>query len=109
MERPTEDVLEFLMGRMEGVEAERRRMFGTMAWFRGGNMFIGAHGDRVFLRLSPHDLRDALEEVGVEEFTPRGRAMREYVALTKRVYSDSERFDVLFERSYRYASSLPGK
>jgi TfoX/Sxy family transcriptional regulator of competence genes len=84
-------------------------MFGTLAWFKGGNMFIGAHGDRVFLRMAPDDLRNALEEDGVEEFKPLKNVMREYVALTKRAYSDRECFDVLFERSYRYASSSPKK
>jgi len=94
---------------MEGIEAEGKRMFGTLARFKGGNMFIGAHGDRVFLRSAPDDLRNAPEEDGVEEFKPPRNVMKEYVALTKRANSDSERFDLLFERSYRYASSLPKK
>jgi len=35
-----------------------RKMFGYTAYFFNGNMFVGVHGDKLFLRLSDADMAE---------------------------------------------------
>jgi TfoX/Sxy family transcriptional regulator of competence genes len=49
-------------------------MFGQLAGFVNGNMFMGLFGDRLFVRLSEED-RAAVLAQGGDDFTTRGHVM----------------------------------
>jgi len=57
-----------------------RPMFGQVAAFVNGNMFMGLFGDDLFVRLSDTDQKLLLKEKGASPFTPmEGRPMKGYV------------------------------
>ena len=91
-----------------GPEAEDRKMFGCPCGFVHGNMFMGLHGDGLFLRLSPGD-RAALTALGGAAFAPGGRAMREYVTLPPAILADSKLLQQWVGRAYAFASTMPTK
>lgn len=87
---------------------ERKRMFGMPAAFLNGNMFLGAMGGIMILRLGP-DARDELMGLGGEPFAPRGPVMREYVALPENLHEDEEFVRSWVARSVEFAGALPPK
>lgn len=86
-------------------------MFGYPVYFVNGNMFMGVHGEDIFMRLSAEDRVKILEERGdVTMFTPaEGRTMKEYVIVPKTLYEDLEPFRFWRDRSFAFVSSLPPK
>jgi len=57
-----------------------RQMFGSVAGFVNGNMFMGLHGSALFVRLTEEDRAELLEADGASVFEPmKGRPMKEYV------------------------------
>ena len=86
-------------------------MFGYPAYFFNGNMFVGVHGDKLYLNLSDSDMSEIMEDCkDVTTFEPMpGRAMKGYVVLPKPVYSDEKLFAEWLDESINYVSSLPPK
>jgi hypothetical protein len=74
-------------------------------------MFVGVHGDKLFLRLSDADIAEIMKDCkGVVAFEPMpGRAMKGYVVLPKPLYSDDRLFAEYLNKSINYVSSLPPK
>lgn len=87
---------------------ERKKMFGMPAAFVNGNMFLGAMGGILILRLPP-DARAALLDLGGEPFAPRGPVMSEYVALPEKLLGDEEFVRAWAVRSAEFAGALPPK
>lgn len=87
---------------------ERKRMFGMPAAFVNGNMFMGAMGGTMILRLPPEG-RTELMEMGGEPFAPRGPVMREYVAIPENLHGDEEFVRSWAVRSVEFAGALPPK
>jgi len=56
-------------------------MFGNIAAFVNGNMFMGLFGSRVGLRLGESDRRRLRAVPGTDDFGPVGRPMKEYVSI----------------------------
>ncbi|WXG47581.1 MAG: TfoX/Sxy family protein [Candidatus Atabeyarchaeum deiterrae] len=52
------ELVDFLAEKMRGVKCEFRKMFGYPAYFINGNMFVGIHGDSLFIRLSKPDIEE---------------------------------------------------
>ena len=44
------------MEKMKDKTCDYKKMFGYPAYFFNGNMFVGIHGDKLFLRLSDADI-----------------------------------------------------
>jgi hypothetical protein len=74
-------------------------------------MFVGVHGDKLFLRMSDEDMEEPFKAYdGVKPFEPMpGRAMKGYVVLPKSLYSNKSKFGELVQKSFKYASGLPSK
>ncbi len=106
-----EELVQFLAEEMKPVKCEYRRMFGYPAYFINGNMFTGAHGDTLFLRLSESDIRKIMEENSQVSFfeVMKGRPMKGYVALPKILYQKPSVFREWLQKSVKYVSSLPPK
>jgi TfoX/Sxy family transcriptional regulator of competence genes len=96
---------------MEGIDAERRTMFGFPCWFVKGNMFAGLFEDSVFVRLSPAQA-DRARAAGTPfpPFSPvPGRAMKDYSVVPQEVHAAPSRFGRLLEEAWTHAASLPPK
>ena len=99
------------MEKMKDRNCDYKKIFGYPAYFLNGNMFVGVHGDKLFLRLSDVDMAEIMKGFkDVFAFEPMpGRAMKGYVVLPKSVYSDDELFRKWLDKSIRFVSSLPQK
>ena len=87
---------------------ERRKMFGTPVCFVRGNMFAGAYGQSIMLRL-PEAEREKVLRAGGAPFAPMGRAMREYVTLPAAYLDDAARLRRWMKKAQAFAESLPAK
>ena len=107
---PTE-LVDFVADKMKNVNCDYKKMFGYPAYFINSNMFVGVHGDKLFLRLSDADMADIMKNCSdVTAFEPMpGRAMKGYVVLPKTIYSDNKLFTEWLDKSITYVSSLPAK
>jgi len=104
-------LVDFIYGEMKDRNCDFEKMFGYPVYFLNGNMFVGVHGDKLFLRLSDVDMAEIMKGFkDVFAFEPiPGRAMKGYVVLPKSVYSDDELFGEWLDKSIRFVSSLPQK
>ena len=68
----------------EDPRVQVRPMFGNVAGFVNGNMFMGLFGNDLFVRLSESDRAMLLQEEGAIVMEPMtGRPMKEYVVMPK--------------------------
>ncbi len=95
---------------MSKFESERKTMFGCPCYFLNGNMFAGVFSDVLFARFSPRD-REILDKQGLgSEFQPvKGRRMKEYRTLSKKILDTPDELDRWLGSSYTYASNLESK
>jgi TfoX/Sxy family transcriptional regulator of competence genes len=107
---PTE-LVDFIENKMKKLNCDYKKMFGYPAYFINGNMFVGVHGDKLFLRLSTADMDYIMKNCNeVTAFEPMpGRAMKGYVVLPRAIYSDNNLFNTWLDKSMTYVSSLPAK
>ena len=106
-----QELVNFLMEKMKDKNCDYRKMFGYPAYFFNGYMFVGVHGDKLFLRLSDSDTAEIMKDcMGVVAFEVMpGRAMKGYVELPKSVYFEDKVFAEYLDRSIKYVSSLASK
>jgi len=90
-----------------GVEI--KAMFGNLAAFVNGNMFMGLFGSDVGVRLPEVDRAELLEEDGAGPFGPEGRPMGEYVTLPSVWRNDPERTAEWSDRALEHIAGLPPK
>lgn len=83
-------------------------MFGNLAAFVNGNMFMGLFGADVGLRLSEED-RAALESEGGGAFGPAGRPMREYVSLPTAWRDAPANSDEWIQKALTHTAAMPPK
>jgi len=106
-----QELVDFIMDKMKDKNCDYKKMFGYPAYFFNGNMFVGVHGDKLFLRLSEADTAEIKKDCpSVTTFEPMpGRAMKGYVVLPKSLYSDNKAFNDWLGKSMKYAAELPPK
>ena len=109
--KTSKEVTDFLSQETKDMDCEQKKMFGCPVYFINGNMFMGAHEDNIFLRLSEKDrshLLSSYDETRV--FEPiRGRIMREYVVFPETLYHNKKIFKDVMKKSVSYVRSLPPK
>ncbi len=87
-----------------------RPLFGNLAAFVNGNLFLGLFGDGIFARVSPDDMKGLLKIDGTSLFSPRkGRPMRGYVAFSKAWHKDQGKIKPWVSKSLGYTLTLPVK
>ncbi len=87
-----------------------RTMFGGLGGFVNGNMFSGALGDRIFLRLADAERQTLLKEPGGGPFEPmKGHAMAEYATVPEAWARQPEKLREWMQRSLEWVASLPPK
>lgn len=84
-------------------------MFGNVAAFVNGNMFIGLFGSALGLRLAPSDSEALLAVEGACPFGPAERPMGGYVAVPDAWRDDRATLDEWIARALEYTASLPPK
>ena len=90
-------------------DVTRRPMFGNLAGFVNGNLFMSLFGPSLALRLDPEAREELLGE-GAEPFSPMpGRPMREYVVLPAAYREDLAGAAAWVARSLEFARTLPPK
>lgn len=93
-----------------GARVETRSMFGGLGSFVNGNMFAGALGDRIFLRLADADREEILREPGGGPFEPvKGRPMTGYATVPRTWEASPARIRDWAGRALEYAAALPPK
>ncbi|NYT11307.1 MAG: TfoX/Sxy family protein [Methanomassiliicoccales archaeon] len=109
--KPNPELVDLLSMELQDLDCELRKMFGSPAYFVNDNMFMGVHGDHIFMRLSQNDRETILEERDdVHPFIPReGRTIKEYVAFEESFLRDVEIFREWKNKSFAFVSSLPEK
>jgi hypothetical protein len=90
----------------DDARVEVKPMFGNVAAFINGNMFMGVFGADVGLKLPDADLR-ALRDAGGGNFGPSGRPMGGYVSLPESLSEGAAKPWV--RKSLAYVSTLPPK
>ncbi len=105
---PDKELFDRLLPDAPGVT--RRPMFGQLAGFVNGNMFLCLFGDRIALKLPEAQAEELLAVDGAGPFVPmEGRAMKGYVVLPKSWHQDEVLAVEWVERSLLYVGSLPPK
>ncbi|UCD06448.1 MAG: TfoX/Sxy family protein [candidate division WOR-3 bacterium] len=109
--KPSDRLNLFLKEQLKNVDCQSRVMFGCPSYFIKGNMFIGAFGAEIFLRLPPEDIEETLKRFPkASRFEPMpGRVMKQYVALPESIYKKKNIFSELLKKSITYVRSLPLK
>jgi TfoX/Sxy family transcriptional regulator of competence genes len=101
-----EALKERLESLMQGVDCEKRPMFGYPAYFINKNMFAGLFGDKVFLRLSP----DQAASLKLPNLQPMpGRPMKDYYELPEKLHTDTRRVSKIIQEAAEYCQTLPAK
>lgn len=89
---------------------QTRAMFGGLGSFVNGNMFSGALGTKVFLRLPTRDLEALMKEPGGGPFEPvKGHAMGGYATVPDSWLRESAKAREAMKRAFAYVASLPPK
>jgi TfoX/Sxy family transcriptional regulator of competence genes len=93
----------------DGVEV--KPMFGNVAAFVNGNMFMGLFGPDVGVRLAAEDRETLLAIEGAGPFGPEDRPMREYVTLPAawRAAGDDASTRAWVDKALAHTAAMPPK
>ena len=105
---PDKDLFQRLLPTAPNVT--QRPMFGQLAGFVNGNMFICLFGDRIAVKLPAAKEAELLAIEGASPFTPmEGRLMKGYVVLPQDWHSNTQEAEPWIEQSLAYVRTLPPK
>ncbi|HJU80219.1 MAG TPA: TfoX/Sxy family protein [Acidimicrobiia bacterium] len=94
----------------EAPDVTQRPMFGQLAGFVNGNMFLCLFGDRIAVKLSGPKADELMAIKGAGPFVPmEGRPMKGYVVLPLDWHGNSDLADYWVEQSLAYVRTLPPK
>ena len=84
-------------------------MFGNVAAFVNGNMFMGLFGPDVGVRLAEQDRAGLSAIEGAGPFGPQERPMREYVSMLIEWRDDAETTDKWVAKALEHTAAMPPK
>lgn len=88
---------------------EIKPMFGNVAAFVNGNMFMGLFGPDIGLRLGDDDRQRLLDLEGSGAFGPPERPMREYVSMPMAWRDDTEAAGEWVATALEHTAEMPPK
>jgi TfoX/Sxy family transcriptional regulator of competence genes len=110
MPKPTEADKDYFRSLVpDDPRVEVKPMFGNLAAFVNGNMFMGLFGSAVGVRLPEPERALLLEIEGAAPFGPGERPMGEYVALPYAWRDRSEHAAQWCERALEHVAAMPPK
>ena len=87
-----------------------RPMFGNVAGFVNGNMFMGLFGNDLFVRLDDDDRAELMQEPGAGVMEPiPGRPMKEYVVVPQEWRDQPDKVNGWIDHSLDWVSQMPEK
>ena len=109
--RPDDDTKAFFNSVLpDDPNVRARPMFGNLAGFVNGNMFMGVFGSTVFVRLADSDRSELLREEGTAILeVMEGRPMKEYVAVPNAWRDEPGRVRHGVARSLEWVGAMPPK
>jgi TfoX/Sxy family transcriptional regulator of competence genes len=111
MPKPTEadkELFRSLLPNAPGVS--ERPMFGQLAGFINGNMFLCLFGDRIAVKLPDDQAAELLRVKGAGPFEPMaGRQMKGYVLIPESWHKNTAKAEEWVARSLAFAGSMPAK
>ena len=85
-------------------------MFGNVAGFVNGNMFVGLFGSDLFVRLPDADRAELLKQEGSSILEPmKGRPMKEYGTVPNSWRDEPDRTRAWVARSLNWVGAMPAK
>ena len=89
-------------------QLEFKNLFGAVAGYVGGRVFISCGKFGVALRLPADLLEDLLKETDVErlKYFPNGHVKREYAVVPERIIGDNQYWSKLIGESVNYVGRL---
>ena len=99
-------------GLLTFMPVQRKRMFGTSAWFMESNdqMFAGVWADGVMVRVGKDESSTLIESGDAANFDPMGgRPMKEYVFVDGEQVAEDDDLLMWLERGADFASALAAK
>ena len=111
MPKPDEESKEFFETILpDDPRVKVRPMFGNVAGFVNGNMFIGLFGSDLFVRLPEGSRAELLREGGAALLEPiKGRPLKEYVVVPKAWRQDHSKVRNWVNRSLTWVGDMPEK
>lgn len=96
---------------MQGVDCEKRPMFGYPAYFINKNMFAGLFQDKLFLRLSPDQVASLTKPFPtIANLEPMpGRPMKDYYVIPDTLHQDGRKMAKVVQEAAAWCRSLPKK
>jgi TfoX/Sxy family transcriptional regulator of competence genes len=88
---------------------EVKPMFGNLAAFVNGNMFMGLFGSDIGVRLDEVGRQELGAVDGAGAFGPEGRPMREYVSLPAAWRDDADATASWVDRALEHTAGMPPK
>lgn len=89
--------------------AEVKAMFGNLAAFVNGNMFMGLFGPTIGVQLSDDDAAALEAAGGTRDFGPEGRPMKKYVRLPDGWADDPAATRAWAEKALEHVGGFPPK
>lgn len=110
MPKPTDDDKEFFRSLLpDDPRVELKPMFGNLAAFVNGNMFMGLFGSDVGLKLADGDREALLGEAGAGPFGPAERPMGGYVTAPAAWRTSPSPMEAWVGKALVYVGALPPK
>lgn len=110
MPKPTDADKEFFRSVVaDDPRVEVKPMFGNLAAFVNGNMFLGLFGADIGLKLNDADRASLLQEPGAGPFGPAERPMGGYVTPPSAWRASPDQLEGWVARSLAYVAALPPK
>lgn len=96
---------------MEGVDCEKRPMFGYPAYFINRNMFIGLFQDQLFVRLSEEHRASLMKKhPSIRNLEPMpGRPMKAYFVLPRDLYANARSLKEIIMTSAEHTRQMEPK
>jgi TfoX/Sxy family transcriptional regulator of competence genes len=111
MKKAPLELVETIVRAMEGIDCERRIMFGFPCFFINKNMFAGLFEDKLFLRLSEQQLRELRAQAPlISNLEPMpGRPMKDYWVIPDSLVADKVFLQRAVDSSARHTRTLAPK
>lgn len=108
--KPSEEDKEYFRSIVpEDPRVEVKPMFGNVAAFVNGNMFMGLFGPAIGVRLDEVARAELGAVDGSAPFGPEDRPMKEYVSMPLTWRDDAGATDVWVERALEHTAAMPAK
>lgn len=110
-EKSPEDLVQLLARVLpEGLNIERRKMFGYPCAFVNGNMFAGLFASQMFVRLPTEERQSMIADQGAKPLEPMpGRPMKDYVVVPPALMICEKDLKTLVARAMMFGASLAPK